>query len=261
MAMVHILSDGLCLVFAMARIPRCIHTRATGTLESQLGPRMATVPNSRHIQGGAQAGSARVMVLGLEGHRFVMRWKPNFGHLLSCSLVTCDSRHPRSAHLVLNIQLAQPQLGDQTRPHAAQGKWLKFSRFHMFPHVSTAMDDDGPEVITDLPEEEKERDDLFNVRISRWIEGQLCSGLVADVCIGEVSQERLYLIEYLDSDVEHLTESEVREGLVLWATQDVEMEPVPPQLSEVVDDESIGSLSEEEIETKLKTSKVAAGSF
>eukprot|EP00438_Fugacium_kawagutii_P027164 Skav214893 [mRNA] locus=scaffold1561:80479:80907:- [translate_table: standard] len=122
------------------------------------------------------------------------------------------------------------------------------------------MDDDGPEVIADLPEEEKERDDLFNVRISRWIEGQLCSGLVADVCIGEVSQERLYLIEYLDSDVEHLTEREVREGLILWATQDVEMEPVPPRLSEVQDDESIGSLSEEEIETKLKKLK-AAGSF
>lgn len=116
-------------------------------------------------------------------------------------------------------------------------------------------DDSGPEEIRDLPEEEKEKDDLLSVRISRWIEGQLCSGLVADVCVGEVSRERLYLIQYLDDDVEHLTEKEVRDGLVLWATQGVEMEPVSLDLAEgsmPVDEESIGSLSDEDVEANLR---------
>jgi len=121
------------------------------------------------------------------------------------------------------------------------------------PNIFTGkniMDDDTEDVV-DLPEEEKEQDDLLFARISRWIDGQLCSGVVADVCVGGVSGERLYFIQYLDSDVEHLTEKEVREGFVLWATQGSEMDAsADPSAKESlsVNDEAIESLSPHEME-------------
>lgn len=114
------------------------------------------------------------------------------------------------------------------------------------------MDDDTEDVV-DLPEEEKEQDDLLFARISRWIDGQLCSGVVADVCVGGVSGERLYFIQYLDSDVEHLTEQEVREGFVLWATQGSEMDAsADPSAKESlsVNDEAIESLSPDEMDPR-----------
>ena len=119
----------------------------------------------------------------------------------------------------------------------------------------SAMDDDGPELILDLPEDEKEKDDLLSVRISRWIDGQLCSGRVADVCVGELSRERLYLVEYLDSDVEHLTEEEIREGLMLWATGEVE----PFVDDGMEDEETIGYLSENEKEAGLCKTRFFGG--
>ena len=124
------------------------------------------------------------------------------------------------------------------------------------------MDEDGTEEVVDLPEEEKEQDDLVFARISRWIDGQLCSGVVTDVCVGEVSGERLYFIQYLDSDVEHLTEKEVREGLVLWATQGLEMDSSDPSAKESpsVNDEAIESLSPHEMDPRSCCCKVCCKS-
>ena len=70
---------------------------------------------------------------------------------------------------------------------------------------------------------------------------------------GGVSGERLYFIQYLDSDVEHLTEQEVREGFVLWATQGSEMDAsADPSAKESlsVNDEAIESLSPDEMDPR-----------
>ena len=111
-------------------------------------------------------------------------------------------------------------------------------------------DDQEDEGIEDVPEDEKATDELLNVRISKCIEGQLCSGAVIDVALGERTRERLYLIEYLDGDVEHMTSTEVKAGLSRWVTHNIQDEDVsiPEAVPEKADEDSIIGLLDVQME-------------
>jgi len=67
------------------------------------------------------------------------------------------------------------------------------------------------EEIIDLPEAEKETDELRRASIKRVLEGVAYYGTVQDIEQGKDSGDRLYLVKYTDGDVEHLTADQVRE--------------------------------------------------
>jgi len=69
------------------------------------------------------------------------------------------------------------------------------------------------EEIIDLPEAEKETDELRRASIKRVLEGVAYYGTVQDIEQGKDSGERLYLVKYTDGDFEHLTADEVRDSL------------------------------------------------
>ena len=75
------------------------------------------------------------------------------------------------------------------------------------------------EELEPIPHSEKTTDPWFHARILRWMGSRTYAGYIADVEIGKVSRDRLYLIRYDDGDLEHVTEKQVLEH--------EEFEPIP----------------------------------
>ena len=69
-------------------------------------------------------------------------------------------------------------------------------------------------------------DSLLSVRISKCINGQLCSGMVVDIVVGKQAGERLYLIE------------QVRTGGFLWVS-DRDGAPAEPQMDVAAEEEDV----------------------
>ncbi|CAL1168760.1 unnamed protein product [Cladocopium goreaui] len=75
------------------------------------------------------------------------------------------------------------------------------------------------ETIEQLPSELKENDELLNAEVAKTIDGKMFKGVVEDIEVGQISRDRLYRVRYTDGDLEHMTETEVRQVLVALATK------------------------------------------
>jgi len=74
------------------------------------------------------------------------------------------------------------------------------------------------EELEEMLQAHKQADRYFQQKINRFINGEFLRGVVEDIEIGKVSQERLYKIRYEDGDVEHLTvEHLTRQGVTIAA--------------------------------------------
>ena len=71
-------------------------------------------------------------------------------------------------------------------------------------------DDEEGEELEELPQTVKERDPLRHAKITWDSGGEVCFGYVEDIEVGKTTGERVYLIRYLDGDVQHMTEQQVR---------------------------------------------------
>jgi len=118
------------------------------------------------------------------------------------------------------------------------------------------------EEIIDLPEAEKETDELRRASIKRVLEGVAYYGTVQDIEQGKNSGERLYLVKYTDGDVEHLTSDQVRElsctsEEVSWATQPPVPVPSPARNGTVATrGEAIASESDADAQKRKSTDSV-----
>jgi len=69
----------------------------------------------------------------------------------------------------------------------------------------------GPlEEVEIIPQSEKDADPMWGLRLKCEVGGTVFDAYVVDIEVTKVSRERLYLVKYVDGDVEHLTASEVR---------------------------------------------------
>ena len=66
------------------------------------------------------------------------------------------------------------------------------------------------EELEELPQTEMERDPLRRAKVKVGSGGEVCFGYVEDIEVGKTTGERVYLIRYLDGDVQHMTEQQVR---------------------------------------------------
>jgi hypothetical protein len=66
------------------------------------------------------------------------------------------------------------------------------------------------EELEQLPHAVKERDPLRYAKIKWESDGKVCFGHVEDIEVGKISGERLYFIRFVDGDVLHMSEQQVR---------------------------------------------------
>ena len=78
-----------------------------------------------------------------------------------------------------------------------------------------AEDEEEEEELDDLPEAEKEADSLFDAKIMRSVGGMMLRGYVEDIDVGQRTGERLYRVRYEDGDLEHMTDVQLLQFVVL----------------------------------------------
>eukprot|EP00969_Alexandrium_andersonii_P025495 1113823-Alexandrium_andersonii.AAC.1 len=66
------------------------------------------------------------------------------------------------------------------------------------------------EALEDLPDAEKLSDPLMAAAVHGILAGRTRYGVVQDIARGGTTKKRLYLVEYPDGELEHLTEDQVR---------------------------------------------------
>eukprot|EP00434_Breviolum_minutum_P045763 symbB.v1.2.041096.t2/scaffold7820.1/size9155/2 len=115
------------------------------------------------------------------------------------------------------------------------------------------------ETIEALPEEMKKDDQLMGASVSKKIDGQVHKGCVEDIEVGQISRDRLYRVRYTDGDLEHMTESEIRQVLVALQgdkasenDQQVMKKPATKKSLEVVAEEDVEMGAPEEDVTMKK---------
>eukprot|EP00927_Polykrikos_kofoidii_P086498 TRINITY_DN9713_c0_g1_i1.p1 TRINITY_DN9713_c0_g1~~TRINITY_DN9713_c0_g1_i1.p1 ORF type:complete len:238 (-),score=53.68 TRINITY_DN9713_c0_g1_i1:398-1111(-) len=69
--------------------------------------------------------------------------------------------------------------------------------------------DEVEEDVVPLSEEKKRADSLFRVPVRRDVDGVFHGGVVESIEIGQLSQERLYVVRYGNGDIEHMTREQV----------------------------------------------------
>ena len=69
------------------------------------------------------------------------------------------------------------------------------------------------EEVCDVAPDAKNNDDLLHARIVRRLDGVDFDGVVRDIEQSSRTRQRLYLIEYADGDIEHMTRSDVHRCL------------------------------------------------
>eukprot|EP00928_Gymnodinium_smaydae_P053466 TRINITY_DN37446_c0_g1_i1.p3 TRINITY_DN37446_c0_g1~~TRINITY_DN37446_c0_g1_i1.p3 ORF type:complete len:165 (+),score=66.97 TRINITY_DN37446_c0_g1_i1:68-496(+) len=82
------------------------------------------------------------------------------------------------------------------------------------------------EEIEDLPKAERDADPLLHAKIERKVNDEVFIGTVSNIERGKESGDRLYLIQYEDGDMEHLTAEQVEELRVDGDEEDEEEEEV-----------------------------------
>ena len=66
-----------------------------------------------------------------------------------------------------------------------------------------------------LKEAEQEADSLFHAKIRRSVGGMMLRGYVEDTDVGQRTGERLYRVRYEDGDLEHMTDVQMLQCVVL----------------------------------------------
>jgi len=77
-----------------------------------------------------------------------------------------------------------------------------------------ASDTQLEEELVEVPAKESEKDPYMEAEVKKNIDGRDFTGYVTSIDVGAESQERLYLVEYTDGEVEHYTAEDVKHHLV-----------------------------------------------